>query len=262
MSPNRWHHAGRPWVMAHRGQKSAYPENTLVAYQQAAALGVTLIECDVNITRDGVLVMLHDPTLDRTTNGQGPVGDLTWDEVQRLDAGTRFDPAFSGVRLPTTLETLRYFRQAGLTGCFEVKGRDPLEAQRIAGALADLIASEGALDFALMSSFDHAALALAKARVPGLTLAPERLPEHGPPDAAAAVQQAQALGAAILQHRYDCLTPEVVRALHEHGIAVWSWPTDTEHSLAASLALGVDAVIGDDAELMLAVLDRLSPGVG
>src|SRR5687767_5649877 len=105
MSTNRWRHAGRPLVVAHRGQSIAYPENTRLAYEQSAALGVKLIECDVNITRDGVLVMLHDPTLDRTTNGHGPVGDLTWEEVQRLDAGMKFGPAFAGARLPTTLET-------------------------------------------------------------------------------------------------------------------------------------------------------------
>jgi glycerophosphoryl diester phosphodiesterase len=113
-----------------------------------------------------------------------------------------------------------------------------------------------------MSSFDHAALALAKAKVPALTLAPERLPEHGPPNVEAAVQQAQALGAAILQHRIDRLTPEVMRALHDHDIAVWAWPTDDEQSLADSLRLGVDGVIGDDVTLMQSVFDRLAPGTG
>jgi glycerophosphoryl diester phosphodiesterase len=262
MALNRWRCNGRPLVVAHRGQSIAYPENTLVAYQQATALGATLIECDVNITRDGMLVMMHDPTLDRTTNGHGPVGDATWDEVQQLDARGKFGPEFAGARIPTTLETLRYFREAGLDGCFEVKGRDALEAKRIASALADLFVQEDALDYAIMSSFDHDALALAKMKVTELAPAPERLPEHGPPDAAAAVRQAQALGAPILQHRYTHLTPEIMRALHDLDIAVWAWPTDSEESLADSVELGVDAVMGDDVQMMRSVLDRLSPVPG
>ena len=257
MSSNRWRTRGRLLVAAHRGQKATFPENTLAAFQEAVRLGMTLIECDVNLTRDGVLVMMHDPTLDRTTDGHGPVGDHTWDEVRRLDAGLKFSPAFAGTRVPTTLETLRYFRAAGIQGCFEVKGRDADEHLRVADALADLLVAEQALDYAIMSSFDHEALALAKAKVPVLALAPERLPEYGPPDAAAAVQQAQTLGAPILQHRYDRLTPEVVAALHARDIAVWAWPTDTEESLAVSVSLGVDGVIGDDVPFMLAAVDRL-----
>jgi glycerophosphoryl diester phosphodiesterase len=233
-----------------------------VAYQQAAALGATLIEVDVNITRDGRLVMMHDPTLDRTTNGHGPVGEATWDELQQLDAGGKFGPDFAGARIPTTLETLRYFREAGLDGCFEVKGRDAQEAKRIAAALADLFVQEDVLDFAVMSSFDHEALALAKGKVPELVLAPERLPEHGPPDVTAAVGQAQALGAPILQHRYTKLTPEIMQALHDLDIAVWAWPTDSEQSLEVCVELGVDAVMGDDVQQMRSVLDRLSPAPG
>jgi glycerophosphoryl diester phosphodiesterase len=259
MSSNRWRQRGRPQVMAHRGQSTEYPENTLEAYRRAAALGITLIECDVNITRDGVLVMMHDPTLDRTTNGHGPVGDATWDELQRLDARGKFGPGFAGTRIPTTRETLRYFREAGLEGCFEVKGRDPREALRIAEALVELLVEEQALGFAIMSSFDHDALAHAKSRVSTLSLAPERLPEYGPPDTAAALEQARALGAPILQHRIDRLSAEIVSALHDQDIAVWAWPTDTEQSLADSLALGVDAVIGDDVQFMLDALERLSP---
>ena len=140
-----------------------------------------------------------------------------------------------------------------------MKGRDTPEAKRIAGALADLLVQEATLDFALMSSFDHDALAVARARVPELDLAPERLPEHGPPDAAAALRQAQALGARILQHYYTQLTPAVMQTLHDHDIAVWAWPTDTEQSLVDSVALGADGVIGDDYQMISAVLDRLCP---
>ena len=85
MSTNPWLREDRPLSVAHRGHSIAYPENTLEAYRKAIELGVEMIECDVNITRDGKLVMMHDPTLNRTTNGTGNVSAATWEEIQGLD---------------------------------------------------------------------------------------------------------------------------------------------------------------------------------
>jgi glycerophosphoryl diester phosphodiesterase len=100
MSTNTWLREHRPLAVAHRGHSIAYPENTLEAYRKAIELGVEMIECDVNITSDGRLVMMHDPTLDRTTNGTGRVSAATWEEIQRLDAGGKFKPEFAGARIP------------------------------------------------------------------------------------------------------------------------------------------------------------------
>ena len=101
MSTNPWLREYRPLSVAHRGHSIAYPENTLEAYRKAIELGVEMIECDVNITRDGKLVMIHDSTLDRTTTGTGRVSASTWEEIQQLDAGGKFKPEFTGVRVST-----------------------------------------------------------------------------------------------------------------------------------------------------------------
>jgi glycerophosphoryl diester phosphodiesterase len=259
MTSNPWRRSGRPLAIAHRGHSLEYPENTQLAYERAIALGAEMIECDVNITRDGVLVMMHDWTLDRTTNGNGRVSAATWEEVQRLDAGGKFNGQFAGQRVPTTEETLLLFREAGIQGCFEVKGADAAESERIAVALADLFVKHKALDNAVMSAYSHPALAAAKAQVPELELGPERLPDDAPADPGEAVRQAQALGARVLQHQYTVLTPEVVRALHANDIAVWSWSTTSEASLVESIELGADGLMGDDVRTMLAVLDRMRP---
>ena len=124
MSTNPWLREYRPLSVAHRGHSIAFPENTLEAYRQAIALGVEAIECDVNISRDGTLVMMHDVTLDRTTNGTGPVSDSTWDEIRQLDAGGKFKPEFAGVPVPSAEETLLLFKESGILSCFEVKGAD------------------------------------------------------------------------------------------------------------------------------------------
>ncbi len=259
MSKNVWLRDYRPLSVAHRGHSIEFPENTLPAYRKAIELGVEMIECDVNITRDGQLVMIHDATLDRTTNGTGRVSSLTFDEIQRLDAGAKFNPEFAGVRVPSTEETLLLYKEAGIASCFEVKGADAEESKQIAGALLELIRKHNMLGAAFMSAYNHVALSLAQSNCPELLIAPERLPDDAPPDPEEAVRQAMSFPAPVLQHQYTVLSPAVIQALHEKDVAVWSWSTTDEQSLVFSVEIGADAVMGDDVRLMLAVLNRMRP---
>ena len=259
MSNNPWLREHRPLSVAHRGHSIAYPENTLEAYRKAIELGVEMIECDVNISRDGTLVMMHDPTLDRTTSGAGRVSASTWEDIQQLDAGEKFNTEFAGVKVPSAEETLLLYKEAGILSCFEVKGADGDESGRIALGLVDLFIKHGMLEKAFLSSYHHEALALAQSKCPELLLAPERLPDDAPADPPEAVRQAKLFSAPVLQHQYTVLTAGVVRALHENEIAVWSWSTTDESSMLFSIELGADALMGDDVELMLEVLNRMRP---
>jgi glycerophosphoryl diester phosphodiesterase len=213
-----------------------------------------MIECDVNLTRDGQLVMMHDWSLDRTTTGAGPVSGATLQEIQSLDAGVKFRPEFSGERVPTAEDTLLLFREAGILGCFEVKGRDEAEKQQVAEALVRLFLKHKALDRVLISSYSHPATALAKSLAPDLVIATERLPDDAPADPVEALRQTRALNSPILQHQYTTLTGEVVQVLHANDIAVWAWTINDEASLVKVLNLGVDAVMSDDPAMMLAVI--------
>ena len=259
MSINPWLRDYRPLSVAHRGHSIAYPENTLEAYRKAIELGVEMVECDVNITRDGKLVMMHDPTLDRTTNGSGPVSAAIWEEIQRLDDGGKFKPEFAGARIPSTEETLLLYKETGTLSCFEVKGANADESNRIALGLVDLFVKHTMLDTAFMSSYHHEALQLARSKCPELLLAPERLPDDAPPDPPEALRQAKSFAAPVIQHQYTVLTADVMRVLHENQIAVWSWPTTDEASMLFSMEVGADALMGDDVELMLEVLNRTRP---
>jgi glycerophosphoryl diester phosphodiesterase len=251
MPANPWIGRPRPLIIAHRGHSIELPENTLAAYRGAIELGAEMIECDVNLTRDGQLVMIHDWTLDRTTSGTGRVEDVTLDELRRLDAGVRFGPDHAGARVPTTAETLDLAREAGILMCFEVKGETAAHFRRVAEALVDLFVAKDALEWAFMSSYDHEALAAAKAKVPELLLAPERLPDDVMPDPAEAIRQATALGAPVLQNHWRFLTPALMDAVHDRAIAIWAWPTTAEAEIVASLDAGVDGVMGDDVRAMV-----------
>jgi glycerophosphoryl diester phosphodiesterase len=259
MSINPWIREYRPLSVAHRGHSIAYPENTMEAYRKAIELGVEMIECDVNITRDGKLVMMHDPTLDRTTTGSGRVSASSWEEIQRLDAGAKFQPEFAGVRVPSTEETLLFYKEAGILSCFEVKGADGDESDRIALGLVELFIKHDMLDKAFLSSYHHDCLRLAQSKCPELLIGPERLPDDAPADPLEAVRQAKAFSAPVLQHQYTVLTADVVHALHENNIAVWSWSTNDEPSMLFSLEVGADALMGDDVQLMLDILNRVRP---
>jgi glycerophosphoryl diester phosphodiesterase len=246
-----------PLVMAHRGQRATLPEQTLEAYEAAIRLGAEGIETDVQRTRDGRLAMMHDLTLDRTTSGRGPVADRDWADLRGLDAGSWFDPRFAGCRIPTLEETIELVVEAGLVLCIEIKGT-AADAPGTAIAVARLLRERDLIDRVFISSFDHAALAAARAEVGSPLLAPERLPEAGPSDPDVAVRQAAALDAAVVQHRWEDLTEDVVRALHEAGSAVWSWPIDDLDAIRRSVELGVDALIGDDVPLLLDGLGRIA----
>ena len=89
---------GSPWIVGHRGYRARYPENTLTGFEAAVSAGVAMIELDVMLARDRRIMVIHDPVLDRTTNGHGNVADKTLPELKRLDAGGWFDSRFAGQR--------------------------------------------------------------------------------------------------------------------------------------------------------------------
>src|SRR3989339_1789458 len=98
-----------PFLVAHRGFSAQFPENTLAAFKAAQRAGAVMLEMDLALSQDRQIVILHDETLERTTNGQGPVKGLAWKELGKLDAGSWFGPQFKGVRLPNLEEVLDQF---------------------------------------------------------------------------------------------------------------------------------------------------------
>lgn len=98
----------QPPVIAHRGAREDAPENTLAAFRLAAEQGVHWIETDIKLTHDGVPILFHDDVLDRTTNGKGPVADMSWAEMKELDAGSWFNPSFASEHIPHLTEALHY----------------------------------------------------------------------------------------------------------------------------------------------------------
>ncbi|MBO3736097.1 glycerophosphodiester phosphodiesterase [Actinoplanes flavus] len=137
--------------VAHRGYSTVAPENTLPAFAAALRAGATFVEFDVRVTRDGVPVVIHDRTVDRTTDGSGRVWDLTYDEIAELDAGSWFGAGFTGLRVPTLAETLDLLAPGPAEILVEIK--PPATLDEVKSIVAQL-AERDLLGRSVLQSFD------------------------------------------------------------------------------------------------------------
>ena len=197
-------------VIAHRGASSYAPENTIAAFDLALQMGARHLELDVHLTRDAYLVIIHDDTVNRTTNGTGPVADQTLAALQTLDAGAWFGEAFVGARIPTLAEVLtRYQGRAHLH--IELKGHTAHLPQRT----VDLVRAHGMALHVTFTSFQHTHLQTMRAYAPEL---PTGWLVGEISDVV--IAQAHALGCAQLCPRASLVTSGLVQRLHAEGFVV------------------------------------------
>jgi glycerophosphoryl diester phosphodiesterase len=254
---NIWIREKKPLVIAHRGHGILAPENTLAAYELAKEAGADMIETDVNITKDGNLVIIHDWRLGRTTDVTGKVHEYTLDELRKADAGSWFDNKYAGEKIPTLEEAIQFGHKNNIYMCFEVKGGNPERALEISTRLVETLRKADAFEWAFMSSYFHESLAEAKKMAPKLMLAPERIPDDVEPDLEEAFRQVRYLKSNVLQIHYKYLYPNIVKAMREEGIALWAWPTTTEEEIVPAIKTGADGVMGDDPTLAVKLVNQL-----
>src|SRR6516165_5771001 len=145
--------AGRVHVCGHRGHSLCYPENTMPAFEAAKAYGATTVEADIVLTADAEPIVLHDRTLDRTTDGHGFAADLNLEQIRSLDAGAGFVPRFAGTRVPTLAEAVDWAKREEMGIFVEIK-----EAERpdlAVDQVAALLEATGTTDRTIIIGFDH-----------------------------------------------------------------------------------------------------------
>jgi glycerophosphoryl diester phosphodiesterase len=251
-----------PRVFGHRGAAALAPEDTLASFALALALGADALELDVHGTRDGVVVVIHDAVLDRTTNGSGLVSEHTWHELQQLDAGccfTRDGHDFpyrdQGIRVPTLETVLQRFP---LACCIiEVKQQDPPIVEEIVRIIRQLNAQGRVL---LATEYDpvmqhirrHAdgiATGFAKGEVADFISRLEAGNFDGYRRPGDALQVPCRFGDKQL------ITPASVAAAHECGLEVHAWTINDRDEMESLLAMGVDGIISDLPGLARVVAD-------
>lgn len=243
----RFRPAGGALGAAHRGASQEAPENTLAAFRCALLAKAPAVEFDVQRTRDGRLVVIHDQTVDRTTDGRGSVSSLTFDELRRLDAGRWFGPAFAGERVPSLDEVLDLVRGRA-SALLEIKN-GPVFYEGIESQIADALQRHGMIDAALVMSFDHPAVRTMRGAAPDVATAivySARLAD--------AVGAARAADADAVCPAWHLVTPRVVVDAHAAGLGVFPWTIDEEEALRRCLDWGVDGVTSNDVRLLARTL--------
>ena len=231
-------------AIAHRGASSYAPENTLAAFELAIEMGVRHIELDVHATSDGHVVVLHDDTVDRTTDGSGPVTNLALATLRKLDAGSWFGREFAGERIPTFDEVLGRYK-GRIHVHTEIKGQSTYLSQRT----ADLIRQRGMVGEVTITSFQSMRLEETRAYAPELStgwLVSDVT--------AAVIAQARALGLSQICPRANRVTPELVRRLHGEGFVVRAWGVATEDLMRKVVQARADGMTVNFPDKLIAYL--------
>lgn len=242
-----------PQIFAHRGAKAVAPENTLPAFERALAMGVAGIELDVHLSKDGHLVVIHDFTVDKTTDGHGPVRSFSASELAQLDAGSHFHSDFTGVGVPTLVEVFDLVGDRCRINV-EIKSEDPTGGNEVE-VLVALIQQRNLYDQVIVSSFNPITLIKLRWADPRVKLGLlyyQELPPH----------LRQAWFTPIIQpeavHPYYTLVDERLMAwAKERGCAVNTWTVNDVAEAQRLAALGVDAIITDVPDVLIMALSPL-----
>jgi len=237
----------RPLIHAHRGSSAAAPENTLAAFRLGLAQGADALEMDLQLTKDGAVVVIHDPTVDRVTDGHGRVADLTLAEIQQLDAGTRFGPAFRGERIPTLEEVVELLKhKAGPTVRLNLElkygAEPPADPAALPRAVLAVLRQTGTLHRVFLQSFLHSVLPEVKLLASDVPLGLLMDRRQAVPDPVALARRYQA---DYYAPDYRAVTPALVTALHAAGIPVVAWTVDGPSEVRRMLAAGIGGLAGD-----------------
>ncbi|RMI35841.1 glycerophosphodiester phosphodiesterase [Nocardia stercoris] len=244
--PTTWPY---PRVLAHRGGGALAPENTLAALETGARHGHTMVEFDVKLSADDVAYLLHDDTVNRTSDGTGESAEFTFAELSELDAGSWFAPEFAGVRMPSFARAAARCRELGLLANVEIKpnpGTDAATGRAVALAAADLWS--GAAVPPLLSSFSATALAAAAEAVPDQPrgMLYERIPADWKTETAA-------LGCVSLHADHSELDEALVATIRAAGLRILAYTVNDPARARELASWGVDLVCTDR-------IDTIGPG--
>lgn len=251
----------RPRVIAHRGFSGIAPENTLIAFQKAIDLGADMVELDVLLSKDGRVVVLHDETLDRTTDGEGPIQDHTWEELSKLDAGTWFTEKFggedyAGEPLPLLGEALDLMKDKILVNVeIKTEAYSPELEGSIAQKTLALIHDRDLEDQVIISSFDSRILAQVRqldGDIHTATLYHDGT--HPELDPKAITEE---VGSNGFNMAFKYLKADVVEACHKAGLPLAIYTVNSETPMRYALGLGADALFTNYPDKMMKVMAEM-----
>ena len=239
-------------AIAHRGASGYAPENTFAAFRKATAMGAGFIETDLQLSRDARLVAIHDATVNRTTNGQGAVHDLTLAELRRLDAGSWFGSEFAGERIPTIEEILDFAKKHDMVFYLELKPSGSWGGEH---ALISALRESGEIARTVVISFDPPILANVRKIEP--TVMTGLLFDGQISDPLA---KAMEIGARQLAVRGSLVTPRLLKQARRLDLQVVCWTVNHPAHMRLLVEAGVDGIISDYPDRLLDLTRRKDGG--
>ncbi len=235
-------------VIAHRGASGNAPENTLAAFRKAIALGASFIETDLQLSRDARFVAIHDATVNRTTNGQGAVHDMTLADLRKLDAGSWFGSEFSGERIPTLEEILEFSKKNDVVFYLEIKPGGSWGGEH---AMISSLRESGEIPRTVVISFDPSiVLSLRKIEPTLMTGLLYDGQIENPLD------KAVAIGARQLVVRGDLVTPALISEAKKKDLQVVCWTVNHPAHMRLLAAAGVDGIMSDYPDRLVAAVRK------
>ena len=247
-------------IIAHKGASGVAPENTIIAFQKALDLGVDMIELDVRHTMDEEIIVFHDSTLERTTNGRGSVERKTLAEIKELDAGSWFDLAYSDQKVPTLKEVLDLVDGRAKV-LIEIKHMDHPHYHDFAEKLINVIAEEkNGFEWCILQSYEDKYLDEAHAYDDRIQTKKLLIGEDSAPLIAFYVETRVHLGRSkketrlnALNPHFETLSPRRIFRMHARGFDVYAYPVNEKSDMIKMLNMGVDGIITDYPSRLIAL---------
>ena len=259
---NKLEKINRPWVVAHRGYSGRYPENTASAFEAAIGAGADMIELDVCLTKDRIPVVIHDKTLERTTDGHGLVSEFTLSELKKLDAGSWFSSEFKGEAVPTLEELLQLVR-GKISVNIEIKQdsfESPAPPDAIEFQICELVERLEMVDSVLISSFEHFTFFRIQrwyrdhGKSTALRIAPL---QEVPLSEELAFDLCQRQSAYSYNPNENHVTPSLIEVMKAGGFRIFPYTINDEKRMEQLINWGVTGIISDEPELLWKVIRKL-----
>jgi glycerophosphoryl diester phosphodiesterase len=230
-----------PIIIAHRGKSGTCPENTFLAFDQAVETGSNIIELDIQLSKDGELMVIHDRLLDRTTNGKGIVAQFTQDDLLKLDAGSWFDKKFSNEKIPLLGEVLeRYNGKIGFLIEVKYPQEQPGIGRKLSTTLLNFLQIKEGNHALIVQSFDYEFLREFNKIMPNIQLG--LLIRRKP---SLKEMKLYKNNISYLNPKYTIVTPGLIQTIHEQGMNCFVWTVRSKKVKEILQKLNVDGIATD-----------------
>jgi glycerophosphoryl diester phosphodiesterase len=249
----------KPFIIAHRGFSGLYPQNTLIAFEKAADLGVDFIELDVSLSKDNHAIVFHDSEVSRLTDGGGYVKDMSLAQIRKLDAGIKFNKKFQGAKIPTLPEVIETIGDSGVNLCVEIKARDADKRDNVEEIVVQILREYDYLNKTMFTSYNCEVVKGLSEMCPNNWVGLDPSSEQAKTcSVSCIVDLCQKWNATALEFEHNLLTKDLVDLAHNRGLQVHAWTVDKADGMKRLVRMNVDGILTNRPDILKRILNEAS----